>query len=664
MHISEQNNPLVSHRINMTPPSKRVVILLDQRGIFDCNSTALAVLGFDRKEDLLGKHLYYFSPRYQPSGQGSVSLSLDYMLTALREGSCRFNWLFRRPIGSEFLAEVSLTATEMHSRKTLRMNIRYIGDRQPSEFKVDLLGATKRLAKDIDSNSAYTSQSGQRSAADSQASEQIDDLAGVDLGGSATEVGQVEVNQSVLDRDQDLTTTTGATDTTESQLGQSEQLAQPERQNGNSKLDPTKPASLGQALAEDDSFAIAASEFAALEAFINEEIANSPDLDLTEYDQVDSADLRANADLADVSNLSDLGAASELEVKQVSPHSIPAPQQPLVEPEIAIANGDSISITELPGFSPIEQIAPTANQKRNQNFLRQIGLALDHSAEPICITTSKGKVVHINQAFRTKFGYSLSQLTQIGAVGIFHPPLIDAVVVDLIFQAIADHNAWHGEITIQSQNGQRVVTNMQVNVIRQIESQISGLICLFDSDRANPSGLTSEQQSVAVKIAEAEQAVAITSQIAQLKAQKLVLEGEISGRLASNSNASLQLGAALENTSDAIGITDINGIATYTNRAFFELFGYSQQRLQKPGALRELFPNPAILDSILRIISGGGAWNDEIDMHHRNGRVLPVAIRADGIRDQGGKVSGRSGCLPISAIAAWLRPKLIKPCLC
>jgi two-component system NtrC family sensor kinase len=51
-------------------------------------------------------------------------------------------------------------------------------------------------------------------------------------------------------------------------------------------------------------------------------------------------------------------------------------------------------------------------------------------------------------------------------------------------------------------------------------------------------------------------------------------------------------------------------------------------------------PNPAILDSILRIVSGGGAWNDEIDMHHRNGRVLPVAIRADGIRDQGGKVSG------------------------
>ncbi|AFY68974.1 PAS/PAC sensor signal transduction histidine kinase [Thalassoporum mexicanum PCC 7367] len=636
MHISEQNNPLVSHRVSMTPPNKRVVILLDQRGIFDCNSTALAVLGFERKEDLLGKHLYYFSPRYQPNGQGSVSLSLDYMLTALREGNCRFNWLFKRPIGTEFLAEVTFTATEMHSRKTLRMNIRYIGDRQPSEFRVDLLGSTNRLANDIDNNSVYTQ-------IRSEPTEQPQALEPPNANLAESRAQSADLSSTNLDPDLDPDLDLAGLDSS----GQPNQptIPEPQPQNdsdetGNVSNINQKPRSLFtqsakrvgliQEVEDEESFAIAASEFAALEAFINEEIANNPNLELAEYDQVTGtntyadthADTSANTYVEGLTAGGNDLAAPATDSQLVPNTTIPAPQQPIIKPEITIADGDPE--LNLPDFEALEQIGPKAIDKQNQELLRQIGLALDGASNPVCITNSKGEVIHINQAFRTKFGYSLAQLTQASAVGIFHPPFMAMTVVNDIFKVIFNRNAWSGEVTVQSQTGQGLTVRLQISVVKNHDAQISGLICVFGDDRGQVSGT--------------EQVIALNREIQQLRAQKLALENRVAGQ--GGHNTTLQLSTAIESTSDAIGITDINGIATYTNRALFELFGYSQQRLQKPGVLRQLFPNPAILDSILRIISGGGSWNDEIDMHHRNGRVLPVAIRADGIRDQGGKVAG------------------------
>jgi PAS domain-containing protein len=638
MHISEQNNPLVSHRINMSPPSKRVVILLDQRGIFDCNSTALAVLGFDRKEDVIGKHLYYFSPRYQPSGQGSVSLSLDYTLTALREGSCRFNWLFKRPIGTEFLAEVTLTSTEMHSRKTLRMNIRYIGDRQPSEFRVDLLGATNRLASRIADHDSDAENEFEPAPPDKFATDIVGNDVDPDNASNATSVnqpdnydtakqyssseGRTNRASAATDRSTDRSTDRFAPETDQllEQSPQSDQFdAQiaSDRQNlkrGNDTdsaiaspldfADSSNADNLGTA--NDVDFSVTASEFEALEAFINEEIANVSDLDLAGFAELTATTEASIADLVD----QDLGsqepqtpanytnyANNELNELNAAP-AIPAPQ-PITPTDPAIANGNSASFVdaELPGFSTIGEISAPAIEHRNRDLLRQIGLALDSSSDPVCITSSKGEVIHLNQAFRNKFGYSLSQFAQADSVGIFHPPFIDTTVVNDIFKTIFNRNAWSGKVTVQSQSGQDLEVNLQINVVKDLESQLSGLICVFGSDRQSvkSSGAitapSNNPQLIAPKatIAETEQVVDISNQIAQLKAQKLALESEIAGRMA-NQNSALQITTALESTSDAIGITDINGIATYTNRAFFELFGYSLQRLQKPGILRELFP--------------------------------------------------------------------------
>src|SRR5919199_3662022 len=139
------------------------VILLDENGIFDGNSAALQMFGCTQREQLCGKarervsrgegeqgrsflailettqqpnHPLGFSPPMQPNGQESLTLANEYIATAISEGSCRFDWIFRKRNGEDFPAEVTLTRIELGNRKVLQALIYDIADRKATETQL------------------------------------------------------------------------------------------------------------------------------------------------------------------------------------------------------------------------------------------------------------------------------------------------------------------------------------------------------------------------------------------------------------------------------------------------------------------------------------------------------------------------------------------------
>jgi PAS domain S-box-containing protein len=116
--------------------TRDAVMLLDAESFFDCNPATLKIFGCETKEQFIGKHPSQFSPEYQPDGQDSVSLAARRIETALREGSCFFEWQHQRLDGTEFPAEVLLSTMDIKGRKVLQAVVRDITERKQAEVEL------------------------------------------------------------------------------------------------------------------------------------------------------------------------------------------------------------------------------------------------------------------------------------------------------------------------------------------------------------------------------------------------------------------------------------------------------------------------------------------------------------------------------------------------
>lgn len=112
------------------------VILLDENEIFHGNKAALQLFDCTGKELLCGKPMGEFSPPVQPNDEDSLWLAKEYMTTAIKQGSCRFDWMYRKCNGEEFPAEVTLTRIELGNRKVLQAVIYDISDRKATEMQL------------------------------------------------------------------------------------------------------------------------------------------------------------------------------------------------------------------------------------------------------------------------------------------------------------------------------------------------------------------------------------------------------------------------------------------------------------------------------------------------------------------------------------------------
>ena len=109
-------------------------ILLLQNGRFiDCNDTALRMLGFSSKQELMSMRPAELSPQYQPDGKDSVQKADELLEAALNEGGARFDWVHKKKDGSDLYVEVLLTSIPLSGENVLYTVWRDTSDRRSAE---------------------------------------------------------------------------------------------------------------------------------------------------------------------------------------------------------------------------------------------------------------------------------------------------------------------------------------------------------------------------------------------------------------------------------------------------------------------------------------------------------------------------------------------------
>jgi PAS domain S-box-containing protein/putative nucleotidyltransferase with HDIG domain len=110
--------------------SSDAIMLLDEKGFFDCNTATLQMFRCSAYDEFVGKHPSLFSTPTQPGGQDSMSLAHERITAALRDGSNLFEWMHRRLDGTDFRAEVLLTALELGGKRVLQATVRDISEKK------------------------------------------------------------------------------------------------------------------------------------------------------------------------------------------------------------------------------------------------------------------------------------------------------------------------------------------------------------------------------------------------------------------------------------------------------------------------------------------------------------------------------------------------------
>jgi PAS domain S-box-containing protein len=113
------------------------IMLLTEKGFFDCNTRTLELFGFDTKEEFTAVHPADVSPPFQPDGRESMLAAMEQIQTAYEQGYHRFEWLHRRSSGEDFPAEVLLTAFNFGGETVLQATVRDITQRKWLELKIE-----------------------------------------------------------------------------------------------------------------------------------------------------------------------------------------------------------------------------------------------------------------------------------------------------------------------------------------------------------------------------------------------------------------------------------------------------------------------------------------------------------------------------------------------
>ena len=117
--------------------SSDAVMLLDEKGFFDCNEATVRMFVCKDKKEFCSKHLADLFPVAQPCGIYSMALANQRIAAAMKEGSNRFEWVHKRINGTDFHAEVLLNAMELDGKKVLQAVVRDITERKQAEKELE-----------------------------------------------------------------------------------------------------------------------------------------------------------------------------------------------------------------------------------------------------------------------------------------------------------------------------------------------------------------------------------------------------------------------------------------------------------------------------------------------------------------------------------------------
>lgn len=99
----------------------------------------------------------------------------------------------------------------------------------------------------------------------------------------------------------------------------------------------------------------------------------------------------------------------------------------------------------------------------------------------------------------------------------------------------------------------------------------------------------------------------------------------------------LQIKVVVDNTNDAIGMSTKDGSHFYQNKAFTKLFGYTEKEVGKLQPAH-LYCDKNQAKEVFDTIMAGNDCYKELDMIAKGGRIIPVSLRANAVKNEMGEI--------------------------
>ena len=112
------------------------IFLMSEERFIDCNPATLSMFNC-RRDQIIGKPPYHFSPEYQADGSLSKEKSLHLIRAAFAGKRQNFEWQHTRCDGTPFDAEVTLNAIHIGNEDLLLATVRDVSERKQNEKKLN-----------------------------------------------------------------------------------------------------------------------------------------------------------------------------------------------------------------------------------------------------------------------------------------------------------------------------------------------------------------------------------------------------------------------------------------------------------------------------------------------------------------------------------------------
>lgn len=114
--------------------------LIQKDNIFiECNAAAINIIGYDNKEQLIGKSPADISPAFQHNGKSSNQFAEKLIESAHQDGNVRFEWLIKRGDNKTVLLNVSLSKLKYNDDEVLFVTWHDITKERENEDRINLL---------------------------------------------------------------------------------------------------------------------------------------------------------------------------------------------------------------------------------------------------------------------------------------------------------------------------------------------------------------------------------------------------------------------------------------------------------------------------------------------------------------------------------------------
>lgn len=112
-------------------------LILSEKGIIHCNNSAVNVLGYTQKKEILFNQILDFSPKYQQDGKLSSQKLLEMKQIAFEQGNNHFDWDFKRGnTGEIFPTEITLTPIKFGQDRVLLVICHDLSTRKKNEERI------------------------------------------------------------------------------------------------------------------------------------------------------------------------------------------------------------------------------------------------------------------------------------------------------------------------------------------------------------------------------------------------------------------------------------------------------------------------------------------------------------------------------------------------